>query len=122
MNIKLKVGNEELNVKNETIDSNISIEELKTQELKINYLNLFLKSNIAELIEDSSITQSMIDATIDSIDLAIFINDICENDEVVKKLLIKNIIFVLERHSGKTNVISFNALYKLLSSLKSKNN
>jgi len=122
MNIKLKVGNEELNVKNETIDSNISIEELKTQELKINYLNLFLKSNIAELIEDSSITQSMIDATIDSIDLAIFINDICENDEAVKKLLIKNIIFVLERHSGKTNVISLNALYKLLSSLKSKNN
>ena len=109
MEIAITLGNKPLIDRRIEPDTYITMSELGTLELKANHLGLYLKTCICE--DYSSVSVIVIDKAIDGIDLSSFINGICEENNSIRTLLAKNVVFELSKYEIE---IPFSKIYGYL--------
>lgn len=90
-------------------DSFINMRELDSIELKVNHLSLYIKTCIYE--EMPAVDIKSVDMAINNINIGIFINGICEENNSVKTLLSKNIVYELARFEIE---LPFSVVYSFL--------
>jgi hypothetical protein len=118
MDIQVTMKGSVLNKDSKNSEDFISMKELDSAELKINHLGLYLKTNILSI--DDTLSIEDVNTAIDRVNLALFINGICEGNASIRTLLTNNIVYELSR-VGIIN-ISVSNISKILYIEKSKSN
>lgn len=114
MQVSAMIGSSPLNPKLIEPDTFIIMRELDSPALKVNHLSLYLKAAICQMYPSAEVDS--IDKSIDAIDLLIFVNGICEENNSVRTLLSKNIVYQLTKQGIE---IPFSNIYGILNISKS---
>lgn len=110
MNVITQIGSTVISKPNINQDSFISLRELDSVYLKVNYISLYLKTRIHDL--NSELDLLSINNAINNIDLSIFVKGICDGNNQVIILLSKNVIYELSKFGI---IVPYASIYDMLS-------